>query len=464
MNLLKLFKKFTAPTLAFLALNSGAMQPYFGALHNGTQMPLNLPLNKPKTVNVNWNWPKQCQTLQKEQLLFELQQFFKVESTGLLSNAQNWITNTSPVEQFENPDLFTPFVAKLEVKPGAEIAFHGDIHGDKDSLIAYLEWLAQKGYTDQQDPFTIKKDNFYIVFLGDYTDRGKYGPEVICTIARLKRTNPDKVFLVRGNHEDVDINARYGFKKQLEEKFSDTGNILRTVKQMYNYLPVALYIVCDNGTTTKDTILCCHGGVEVGFNATTCQNLLNSNGTVKYTPLGTLLRQTNCCGLPLSLSYIKNFPDAKDFIPTSAQQVHFMWNDFDVSNLITSTIFGRAWECDKPFTDFVNTIQSGPQCKIRGIFRGHQHSDNKMMLRIFNRDKRNHDADIGVGKLWIETQERPAPGSLWDGIVCTFSVCPHTGYGEEYKFNFDSFGILKTAKKYTDWKLQMHRITPSLTQ
>ena len=462
MNFMSL-KKFLVPLLALCSLSSQAMHQdswnFFGATASGYQLPANSPTKTP--IKVNTHWHALCNNLTKDDLVYELEQFFKVENSGLLANPASWLNNQMPSQKFfSSQEKFEPYVMKLQVTPETEIAFHGDIHGDKNSLIAYLNWLAENGYTDSQDPFTIKKENFYMIFLGDYTDRGQYGAEVIFTIARLKRTNPDKVFLVRGNHEDIDINAGYGFKKELAQKFKDDGSILATINRMYGYLPAAIYLVCDNGTGIKDAILCCHGGIEVGFNVDACRNLLNGSPKIQCTLLGDLLRKTNCNALSPRLAHIKNFSDVKDFTPVSPADLHFLWNDFEVDNLPTAIKFGRAWECDKSFTDFVNAIQSSMQCVVRGVFRGHQHGDNKMMRRILNKDKKNDDADIGVGKLWIEGIQKPAPQALWDGIVCTFSVCPHTSYGPANGYNFDSFGILKTANQYTDWKLKMHRITP----
>lgn len=442
------------------------MQPigfYPSAIHCGHQMPS--PIVKKAIRKISWDWQKKCAGLNKEQFLYELSQLFAIENNGTLCDAHHWIDHKLPDSSFFNQaeDVFMPYVMKLEVKPGSEIAFHGDIHGDKDSLIAYLKWLAEHEYTDMQDPLRIIKKNFYMIFLGDYTDRGKYGAEVIFTLARLKRTNPNAVFLVRGNHEDADLNAAYGFKQELEHKFKDDGIVLKTVKRMYNYLPVALYLTCKNKNNTNDALLCCHGGVEVGFNVENCKKLLASPEPLNYTLLGAVNRSSNTQTMPYHLEYIKKLKNNVDFIPQSPcnpQLLHFLWNDFDVDNVVTMADRFRGWECDKAFTDFVNAQQSSDACKVRGIMRGHQHGDHKMMNRILNHDHKNSDADIGVGKLWITTDAQKAPQALWDGIVCTFSVCPDGGYGKEYQYNFDSFGVLKTADDYNNWKLQMHRIKP----
>ena len=49
------------------------------------------------------------------------------------------------------------------------------------------------------DNFVLIPENLYMIFLGDYVDRGQFGAEVLYTILRLKLANPDHVFMVRGN-------------------------------------------------------------------------------------------------------------------------------------------------------------------------------------------------------------------------------------------------------------------------
>src|SRR5438067_719039 len=90
---------------------------------------------------------------------------------------------------------------------GSEIFVHADLHGDIHSLLAELSWLNDQRYLRE---FGIVHTNFYMVYLGDYTDRGAYGVEVLYTLLRLKLANPEKVFLLRGNHEEASMHTRYG--------------------------------------------------------------------------------------------------------------------------------------------------------------------------------------------------------------------------------------------------------------
>lgn len=50
-----------------------------------------------------------------------------------------------------------------------------------------------------------------LVFLGDFVDRGPFGLEVVSYLFAYKLQNPDKVFLIRGNHETRDIQRNFTF-------------------------------------------------------------------------------------------------------------------------------------------------------------------------------------------------------------------------------------------------------------
>lgn len=86
------------------------------------------------------------------------------------------------------------------------IAYLTDIHGDLIHLCELLFIYQKKGWLDKE--FKCSR-GFYLIFLGDYCDRGCYGIEVLALLMALKRENPEQVYLLRGNHEDSRINRLF---------------------------------------------------------------------------------------------------------------------------------------------------------------------------------------------------------------------------------------------------------------
>ena len=208
---------------------------------------------------------------------------FKSFKTGSMESAANWVGDKPKVTEFFNtnrayflnpPIPFQPFAQKLQVPAGSEVIFHGDFHGDIHSFIAMLGSLNQAGTLDG---FRLAKPNSYMVFLGDYTDRGNYGIEVLYTLLRLKLANPEHVFMARGNHEDVQMISTYGFLAECQKKYA-TKFKPALIGRLYDFFPVVIYV--GSGT---DFIQCNHGGMEPGYLPGA---LLDAKPAVAYQLLG----------------------------------------------------------------------------------------------------------------------------------------------------------------------------------
>jgi serine/threonine-protein phosphatase PP1 catalytic subunit len=127
-----------------------------------------------------------------------------------------------------------PAVLQIDAEP---IMIIGDIHGDLQAL----EFVIGK-----RQEMNCKN----ILFLGDYVDRGPQGVEVLIRLFRLKLEDPEHIFLLRGNHETVDMNLYYGF---FEEIGLDQGVLLR-VSQTYDKMPIAAVL--------SEHTFCVHGGIN----------------------------------------------------------------------------------------------------------------------------------------------------------------------------------------------------------
>ncbi|PON88601.1 Serine/threonine protein phosphatase [Trema orientale] len=131
--------------------------------------------------------------------------------------------------------LSQPILLQLE----APINICGDIHGQYPDLLRLFEY---GGFPPDAN----------YVFLGDYVDRGKQSIETICLLLAYKIKFPDKLFLLRGNHECASINRIYGFYDECKRRFS--VRLWKMYTDCFNCLPVAAIV--------DDKIFCMHGGLS----------------------------------------------------------------------------------------------------------------------------------------------------------------------------------------------------------
>lgn len=123
------------------------------------------------------------------------------------------------------------------------ISVVGDIHGQLHDL---LELFRVSG----QVP-----DTSYL-FLGDYVDRGQYSVPTICLLSCLKIRYPDRVTLLRGNHECRQITQVYGFYSECCMRYGQEQGtaVWKSFTDMFDYLPIA--------ATIDGNIFCTHGGLS----------------------------------------------------------------------------------------------------------------------------------------------------------------------------------------------------------
>lgn len=404
-------------------------------------------------------------------------EFCVLSQTGELARASAWLGDAPRRDHFFNTEAayflrpaipFQPFAQRLVVPAGAQVLFHGDLHGDIHSLIAWLSWLNEHGYLQG---FTLARPETYLVMLGDYTDRGVYGVEVLYTILRLKLANPERVVLVRGNHEDWSLAARYGFLAEGQGKYGREFDA-RRVMRLYDFMPVVLYLGC--GT---NFIQCNHGGMEPGFDP---RRLLEAPEPARFQFLGPL-RQAQF--VQAHAPWIKGLPEEArrvaeraltDFVPqdpTTPSVLGFMWNDFTVASGEVDLAIdpGRALVYGQELTRLILEHASTPQRRVHAVFRAHQHAN--VLTPVMRRLKASKgvyrhwqppdttallDADPNLLSRRLESGPERAvpPNSVW-----TFNVSPDSVYGAGCDFSFDTFGILTLAEDVAAWRLRVVNLT-----
>ena len=128
---------------------------------------------------------------------------------------------------------------KMLVEIEAPLHVCGDIHGQYYDLLRIFEHCGYPG-------------EYKYLFLGDYVDRGKQSLETICLLLCYKIKYPDKVTLLRGNHESSVTNRIYGFYDECKRRYN--VRLWKSFTELFNYLPVAALI--------DEKILCMHGGLS----------------------------------------------------------------------------------------------------------------------------------------------------------------------------------------------------------
>mmetsp|Transcript_1777 Transcript_1777/g.6033 ORF Transcript_1777/g.6033 Transcript_1777/m.6033 type:complete len:319 (+) Transcript_1777:66-1022(+) len=125
-------------------------------------------------------------------------------------------------------------------KIDAPVTICGDIHGQFYDL---KELFMVGGECPQTN----------YLFMGDFVDRGFYSVETFLLLLALKVRYPDRIFLIRGNHESRQITQVYGFYDECLRKYGSV-NVWRYCTDIFDYLSLSALV--------ENNVLCVHGGLS----------------------------------------------------------------------------------------------------------------------------------------------------------------------------------------------------------
>ncbi len=170
--------------------------------------------------------------------------FFDVIQNYTEQDIENLIRDVEKILETERNLIFVPKGKTMVV---------GDLHGDLEKLHKVMDQFFREEFKT-------------LIFLGDYVDRGAKQVEVINVLFYYKKLMPNRIILIRGNHEDPIINRQYGFYDEVRLKFNKSREIFRLYNQAFSHLPFA--------AITWNKIFCVHGGLPEGLEEIIDINLL----------------------------------------------------------------------------------------------------------------------------------------------------------------------------------------------
>eukprot|EP00667_Euglena_gracilis_P017564 EG_transcript_18526 len=137
----------------------------------------------------------------------------------------------------------------------------GDIHGQ---LYDLLELFRVGG--------PVPDTNY--LFLGDYVDRGYYSVETLSLLLCLKLKYPDRVTMLRGNHESRSISQIYGFHAECMRKYNGSAVVWQWFMDACDYLTISAVI--------SDSVFCVHGGLSPSIHALDQMRVLQRFGEMPH--------------------------------------------------------------------------------------------------------------------------------------------------------------------------------------
>ncbi|KAJ3737060.1 Metallo-dependent phosphatase-like protein [Lentinula guzmanii] len=133
----------------------------------------------------------------------------------------------------------------------------GDIHGQFFDLMELFKvggFCPNTNYLFMGASYCYRLEKAWLQHsAGDFVDRGYYSVETFLLLLALKVRYPERITLIRGNHESRQITQVYGFYDECQRKYG-SSNVWRWCCEVFDYLAL--------GAVVDGRVLCVHGGLS----------------------------------------------------------------------------------------------------------------------------------------------------------------------------------------------------------
>ncbi|CBK24778.2 uncharacterized protein [Blastocystis hominis] len=165
-----------------------------------------------------------------------------------LQMLDEWIRGVSECQLLSKPEVEKLcekakeiLAEESNVQPiSCPVTICGDIHGQFRDLIELFKIGG-----------TIPNTNY--IFMGDFVDRGFHSVETITLLILLKVRYPDRIWLLRGNHEARQVNISCGFFDECIRKYGDSS-VWKCFNDLFDYLTISSLV--------ENEVFVVHGGLS----------------------------------------------------------------------------------------------------------------------------------------------------------------------------------------------------------
>ena len=129
----------------------------------------------------------------------------------------------------------------------------GGLNPDTNYLFMGTSTMNHNSFFSSRRLFQSRPLLTFSLYTGDYVDRGYYSVETVTLLVALKIRYPQRITILRGNHESRQITQVYGFYDECLRKYGN-ANVWKAFTDLFDYLPLTALI--------ENQIFCLHGGLS----------------------------------------------------------------------------------------------------------------------------------------------------------------------------------------------------------